>query len=272
MPVPENSIPSGSQPVDQPAEVPPVEEAPGQATQQAIDEAAKSNLLLGKFKGPEDLIPAYQELEKDHGRLGSEVGNLRKQNEMLMNLVNKVGQPAQQQAQQPAPTDYDQLLNETTNAVEAGDLSVGEGLKKVAALTAQKMAVMARDTYAQLDSDRTAKDYLSKFQQEHPDFQEALQSGELDQIRSKNPMHDNLSAYFEWSKNKEIAAAKSEVQSAYEKGKAEMAKLASGADATKRVLGKSGSEARVTNTNTGPLSDADKRAGMLDVLKAARGG
>ena len=272
MAIPENAIPVGSQPVDQPYVVPPVEEEPGQATQQAIEEAAKQSLILGKFKSEAEVVPAYEALEKDHGRLGSEVGNLRKQNEMLMGLVNRVGQPAQQQAQQQPATDYDKLLDETTNAVEAGDLSVGEGLKKVAALTAQKMAVMARDTYAQMDSDRTAKDYLSKFQQEHPDFQDALQSGELDQIRAKNPMHDNLSAYFEWSKDKEIAAAKAEVQTAYEKGKAEMAKLASGADATKRVLGKSGSEARVTNTNTGPVNDADKRAGMLDVLKSVRGG
>jgi hypothetical protein len=269
--LPENAIPTGSQPVDQDVVVPPVEEEPGQATQQAIDEAAKQTLVLGKFKSAEEVIPAYQELEKDHGRLGSEVGNLRKQNEMLMNLVNKVGQ-SQPQAQQQPPTDYDKLLDETTSAVESGDLSVGEGLKKVAALTAQKMAVMAKETYAQLDSDRTAKDYLSKFQQDHPDFQEALQSGELDKIRSTNPMHDNLSAYFEWSKNKEIAAAKAEVQGAYEKGKAEMAKLAQGADATKRVLGKSGSEARVTNTNTGPLSDADKKSGMMEVLRSVRAG
>jgi len=28
----------------------------------------------------------------------------------------------------------------------------------------------------------------------------------------------------------------------------------------------------VTNTNTGPVNDADKRAGMLDVLKSVRGG
>jgi hypothetical protein len=275
MTLPENAIPSGSQPVDQPVIQTP-EAIPGQSAKQAIEETAKQNLILGKFQKAEDLVPAYQELEKDHGRLGNEVGNLRKQNEMLVNLINKVAQPGagQPQAQQEPATDFDKLLADTAGAVEAGDLSVGEGLKRVSQLTAQKMAVMAKETYAQLDSDRNAKDYLNKFNQDNPDFQEALQSGELQAIRAQNPMHDNLSAYYEWKSAKTQTEAAQQVKDAFEKGRNETAALAAGADATKRVLGKSGSEARMTNTNTTftPVTEAGKITGMMDALKAARAG
>jgi hypothetical protein len=274
MTMPENAIPAGSQAVDMPpAQEPTQESIPGQATQEAIDQAAKEQLILGKFKSPEDVVPAYQALEQDHGRLGSEVGMLRKQNEALLNVLNRSAQPPSSAApQQPAVTDYDKLLVETTNAVEAGDLSIGEGLRKVAELTAAKTAQMAKDTYMKLDSDRAAQTFFQKFQQDHPDFQEALQSGALDTIKSQNPIHDNVSAYFEWKAAKNKAEAETKIQDAYEKGKTEMAKLAKGVDPTGRVLGKSGSEVRATNQPSGPVTESDKIQGMLSTLKAARGG
>jgi len=271
MTLPENAIPAGSLP---PEQNPTGEPLPGQATKAAIDQTAKDQLILGKFKTSDEVVPAYQELEKDHGRLGSEVGQLRKDKEMLMGLINRgaAQQPNQQPATQEPAQDYDKLLEETTNAVEAGDLSVGEGLKKVASLTAQKMAVLAKETYSQLDSARTSKEILSQFQKDNPEFNEALNSGALDAIRAQNPMHDNLSAFYEWKSAKTQADAAQAVKDAYEKGKNEMAELAKGADATGRVLGKSGSEARVTNTNTGPVTEADKIQGMMGALKSARGG
>lgn len=272
MTVPENAIPAGSQSVDF---VPPAENIPGQDTKQAIEETAKQNLILGKFQKVEDVVPAYQSLEQDHGRLGNEVGNLRKQNEMLLNLANNATRGGTAAQAQPEPgLDFDKLLAETTGAVEAGDLSVGEGMKKVAELTTQKMATLAKQTYAEMDSERNAKDFIKEFQKENPDYAQALQSGELDAIKAKNPMHDNLSAYYEWKSAKTQTEATQAVKDAFEKGRNETAALAAGADATKRVLGKSGSEARMTNTNTTftPVTEAGKITGMMDALKAARAG
>jgi len=252
-----------------------MEDAPGQATKEAIDQAAKGNLILGKFKSAEEVVPAYQALEQDHGRLGSEVGSLRKINERLVETLNQVtagtnaGQP---QGQPPAPTDYDALLAETTNAVESGDLSVGEGMRKVTEIAVQKTAALAKQTFTEMDSQRNAQAFLTQFQRDNPDYMDAVQSGELEAIKRANPMHDNLSAFYEWKAGRAQSAAEKAVQEAYQKGRTEMAELAKGADATTRVLGKAGSEARTTNTNTGPVTEAGKISGMVDVLKAVRAG
>jgi hypothetical protein len=102
----------------------------------------------------------------------------------------------------------------------------------------------------------------------------AVQSGELAAIRAQNPMHDNLSAFYEWRAVKARTEAEQAVKDAFEKGRNETANLAAGADATKRVLGKSGSEARTQNQNTTytPTTEAGKIQGMMDVLKAVRSG
>jgi hypothetical protein len=270
MAVPENAIPAGSQPIDQP---PAQETIPGQATKQAIDQAAKEGLILGKFKTPDEVVPAYQALEQDHGRLGQEVGTLRKQNEMLLNLANNATKGGTAATAQPEPgPDFDKLMAETRNAIKEGDLSIDDGLQKIAEITALQTAAIAKQTYAQMDSERTAKDFIGQFQKDHPDYAQALQSGELDAIKARNPMHDNLSAYYEWSANKAKADAEQAVKDAFEKGRNETASLAAGADATKRVLGKAGSETRMTNTNSTytPITEAGKISGMLDALKAAR--
>ena len=273
--LPENAIPAGSQPIDQ---SPVKETAPGQTTKEAIDQAAKDNLILGKFKSADEVVPAYQELEKDHGRLGAEVGSLRKQNEMLFNLASNATkggsvQDPGQGKQEPGP-DFDKMLSETTNAVESGDMSVGEGLKKVAELTTQKVAALAKQTFTELDTERNAKAVLDQFRKDNPDFQEALQSGEFTAIRAQNPMHDNLSAYYAWKTAKTQTEAEQKVKDAFERGRTETAALAAGADATKRVLGKAGSEARMTNSTTTaiPTTEAGKIQGMMDVLKSARTG
>lgn len=70
------------------------EEAPGEVVDAPQEETEAPALIGGKFKSVDDLLKSYQELESDRGRLGNEVGELRR-------LVEErfVEQP--QQPQQP---------------------------------------------------------------------------------------------------------------------------------------------------------------------------
>jgi hypothetical protein len=263
--IPENAIPAGSLPPEQ-------NEGKAAPSPETGNEAP----ILGKFKSAEEVIPAYQNLEKELGRKGDELGMLRKQNEMLMNLVQNQGASPNAQAQsQEAPPDFDKGLNEAYSQIESGDLSLAEGLKRVSDLTAAKTAAQVRQEYARMDSERSAKSLQEQFQREHPDFQEALQSGELAALRAQQPMHDNFSAYWAWKATQSQAVAEQRAKEAFEKGRTEAANLAAGANATGRVLGRSGSEARQTNTTTTqglPATEADKLTGMLGALRSARGG
>jgi hypothetical protein len=276
--LPENAIPAGSMP-PQEAIFPGQAQTPEQGAAQTGTETQTTNQdglpILGKFKSPEELAKAYAELEKDHGRIGSELGNTRKQNELLMNHLNaqlqNQGQAGNAGAQ-PQLTDFDTEIANTTQMVEAGDLSVGEGMKKVAELTAAKVASMSQQQFAEYDKKRSAETVLQQFRRDNPEFDQVLASGALEPFKQANPMHDNLSAFYEWKGQQAITAAEQKVKEAYEKGKAETAALAAGADGTRKVLTKPGGEARTTNQQTGPVTEADKIQGMLAALQQARGG
>ena len=58
----------------------------GQSAQ--VQAADPSTLILGKFKSQEDLINAYQQLEKLQGSQSAELGTLR-QNSVLLNSIQK---------------------------------------------------------------------------------------------------------------------------------------------------------------------------------------
>src|SRR5574343_962874 len=114
-------MPAGSMP-------PKDEEPQGQAataasTQSAEQKTAQEHLLLGKFKSPDDLAKAYSELEKRFGQQSGEVGELRKQQQILFGqLEGKGGQQGQasQQAQTPAQPDYDAQLSDIQQKVDEG--------------------------------------------------------------------------------------------------------------------------------------------------------
>jgi hypothetical protein len=266
MTMPENAIPAGSLPPEQ-----------GQATDQGGEKGSEA-LILGKFKTADDLANAYQSLEQDHGRIGSELGSARKQNETLLNLVSQGVQggaaaSTPQESTADAIAKIDKQLDEIDAAVEAGEMSISEGRKKDRELTRQRTQLEMNDHFAKAKSQTDAAAMATNFKSTHPDFQQALDSGALDEIKKANPLHDNISAYYEWKANQAVADADAREKAAYEKGKADISSLASGSQATNRVLGRSGSEVRVTNAPApGPLNTQQMTEGMMGVLRGVRAG
>lgn len=68
------------------SEKPEVSAEQDQQKEQEGQAEAPSNLILGKFKSQEDLVKAYQELEKYQGIQSQELGTLRQDTAMLGNI------------------------------------------------------------------------------------------------------------------------------------------------------------------------------------------
>lgn len=249
-----------------------------QEEQQTQEGQPQEQLILGKFKSADDLATAYQALEKDHGRLGTEVGSLRtqadvqtKQTELLLNQLQQLSRA--QQAQGPgAEPDFDAALAALTEKVEAGDIDIATALKQTALLTAQQAAGIADQKVRQVAAEREAKAIQSNFVKANPDFLELRKSGQLEALKAENPMHDDFSAYFAYKQRQTLSDVDAKVKAAMEAGRQEGAKLAAGAEAAGRVLGKTGASPRQQTGATQPKNDGEMTAGMLGILQGMRGG
>lgn len=240
--------------------------------------AGEGGKILGKFSSPEDLAKSYQELEGHVGRQSSEVGDLRKTNQVLLSQLELLqqGHPsatgwatAQQQAVEPS---FDEQLGKIQEQVNSGDIDVAEALRQTASVTKQSSLSAAKEEFARMERERSARSIQDQFLKDNPDFLAAQQSGTLTQIRQQNPLHDDFSAY--WAhKAQQEAVSKAEVEkSAYERGKSDVSKLAQGAEAARKVLANPGTDTRNANPPNQPMSDAQIKASMAAALSRAKGG
>jgi hypothetical protein len=232
-------------------------------------EQAEQELLLGKFKSSDELANAYKELENKFGSQGSEVGNLRKQNEQLMQFLSS------QQAQQGQPAgakenDWDSQLGAIKSAVESGDMDISEALTKTAEITAAKAAGLFESKIQEYDKNKQAEEMQKQFLTKHPDFGQLNQQGVLDQYIADNPVLDRISAYYAYKAD----TASQEAQRKFEEGKSEGQKFAATADGQRKVLSKPGTSGRsaVSGRRAGPVSESDLVAKQLAALQAMRGG
>jgi len=266
-----NAIPAGSLPIDE--ENSAAAGARAQADDGKAAAAAEETPILGKFKTQEELTKAYQDLEKDHGRLGTEVGNLRKQTEFQQKqnelILNKLGN-AQPDKNVAAP-DFDAQLNELASKVESGDIDIATALKQSTAITEKKLAVVMDQKLSQVQTQTHADKAKEQFLQKYPDFNAVVQSGLLEPIKADNPIHDNVTAYLELKRQEAVVKGDAAIQEALERGKQEGAKLTAGANAASQVLGKTGASTRAA-INPKPSTEGERLEGMAGVLAKVRGG
>lgn len=265
-------MPSGSLPPSDPEETQgqsqlAAPEAPQSAAEQ---QAAQEQLLLGKFKSPDDLAKAYAELEKRFGQQSGEVGELRKQQQILFGqLEGKGGQQGQasQQAQTPAQPDYDAQLMDIQQKVDDGELSIAEALKLSSDISANKAATLAAQQMQKLQQQQQAQQVQTQWLEQNPDYTEFVGSPDHASIMKSNPLHDDFSAYHAWK-------AQRAATEAYEKGKAEVQNLAQGAEAGRKVLAGQGATIRQNNPAQTPAWKYDPestKAKMMATLDKIRG-
>lgn len=217
-------------------------------------------------KSQEEILASYKALEQKLGQQGSELGQLRKQNDELLQMLKE------RQDQAPTEKRQDQIdqLEELAQKVEDGELDVAEALKLQAQIVEDRAIQKAAKTFQELEMEREAQKAAEAFKQQHPDFDEVKASGILEQIKARNPLHDDMSAYLEW-KAAQLAAALEEAKKAgYQEGLRTKAELAEGMKGAEKVLKGQGSEIKESQKPSKPLSDRERREAMLARLQQVR--
>lgn len=194
-------------------------------------------------------------LEKVLGRQGKELGDLKKGKE------SKEEEP---------PKDYDALEADITDKLDAGEIDLKTALRQMNKLATERGAQMATQSFLEQQRQQASAKMVNEFKQKNPDFEEVLESGELDKIIQDNPLHDDFSAYHEYKLRQTQAQLDDQLKAAKEEGKSEGMKLASESSNASKVLGKRGDAMRSQNSNKQPANRAETKRAMLDALKAAR--
>ncbi len=271
-------MPAGSMPPEIPPETTPdTGNVSPDVNASVPDQNIANQPILGKFKSVGELEKGYKEIESRFGAQSNELAGMKNQVSMLTNLIKATKQNTQT-PQPPQSTQNDELskidaeIRDVAAKADTGDLTSGEATLKAAELATKKASIIAQSHFEKMMHKQNAESVQREFIKENPDFKTLLDSGQLDQIKSTNPMHDNFSAYFAYKAMQEKQNLSNVEKTAYDKGMQDGSKLKDGSIPASKVLSKPGTNVRQVNNSTTPISDLQKRQGMMDVLAQMRGG
>jgi hypothetical protein len=224
-----------------------------------------------------DYEKSYQELHKKFGEHSNVVGELRKQNQMLQEQMAQLAEQSKvredKAREAPPPTDYEKMLREVAQKVEAGDMSYEDGLVQSNKITREwtkaenemekaSLLEAARSEVTNILQAKDSEQVVSKFHERNPDFQQLVETGALDQLKAEDPLLDNLSAYWKH----QAMTAKEKEAAAFEAGKQDALRVKAGSEKAGKVLADPGSSMQNQRKPSGPRSDADLKAGMLAAI------
>ena len=218
--------------------------------------------ILGKFKSPDDLATAYQELEKKIGEQGNELGTVKSVNQMLMEQINQRNAQNQVPATETEKDDfnYESSMATLRASVESGDISIEEAMMQVGNLASESATRKAVSKYQEMTAAQQREAAKEKFLQDNSDFFELQQSGKLDAVKKTLPgMHDDFSAYFALKAQQAAEKAQQE---------AETKRIAQGDERTTKVLQKPGNPSKQPGKPTQKLTPAELKAKTLADLEA----
>lgn len=246
-----------------------------ESTQEQIQEQAQPQ---AEEKPEMDYQKSYQELQKKFGEHSNVVGELRKQNQALMQEVQSIKEAASKREEaarnMPPPTDYEKMLAEIAKKFDDGELTPEQALiesnkitrewsKAEAEQEKQALLQQARQEVQTLLSEKDAQQVVTKFHEANPEFKAMQESGQLEQIKAEDPLLDDLAAYWKAQalKGQELAAAK------FEEGKKEALRVAAGSEKAGKVLSDPGKSMQTQPKQRGPLNESALKASMLAALK-----
>lgn len=218
--------------------------------------------ILGKFKSPDELATAYQELEKKLGEQGTELGSQKQMNSMLLEqMQNRQAQDRTPATEDEVDTfDYESSMSELAKGVEEGDIPIEQALVQSANLAAENATRNALSQYEKMTAKQQQEAAQEKFLSDHPDFMELKQSGELEAVKKTLPgMHDDFSAYFAFRAEKALADAQA---------KNEIDRIAGGDERTSKVLNKPGAKAKDIGKPKKGMSSSELKKHTLARLEA----
>lgn len=229
----------------------------------------------GKDTGKDDSQKNYDELKKVFDRQANELGELRKQFKELQE-TQQTPKETKKDTKPTANDDLSKVLEEygsldfyeDDNAPKKG----ADLMKKAIGLTAQ---MVKEDTLKEADStvrnilqekDRDA--VTNRFLEENPDFTELQNQGVFQAFKTKNPLHDDFSAYHAYKADTAMQKA-AELEQELEEAK-KVANLAGGDEGTSKVFTKPGSDLRTKQTPK-PKSVSELKQSALDAVRKAAG-
>ena len=196
------------------------------------------------------------------GRQSGEVGELRQSLAALSEeLPQKKGEPDE---------DYDARIQELATQYESGEVEGGEAMANIARLAMEK-GVKAATTAIRSEMEKTqSQEIEQKFLDQNPDFKDLVNNGSLDDIKKANPLHDDMSAYYEYKARETQAKLDEAVKQAEASGEKTGAEMAAQAKKAGNVLGKQGEGVRDKNQPASYGSRDGRRQAMAEALRNAR--
>lgn len=258
----ENEVPAGSVVIN------PIEDQSGEplAQQQAESVQDQAPATPDKQDQPqpsadmtrfEEMLKASQSMI---GKQSNEIGQLRAQLAQM--------HQASQQPQGPSP---DQQLNDILAKIDSGEVDPGEGMRQALAIQSNLTASQVMNQLSQQQAANESAKVQQSFLEKNPDYYDILQSGALDSYIKDDPMSDEYTAYHRYKSDQRIADMEKEYQQKIVAAKEEGAKLAKGAEAAGKVIGRQGASAQAPAQPQRPFKSSQEAAdAMLAQLRAMR--
>lgn len=237
-------------------------------------------------KGPEkepdkkaaDSQKSYDELKKLYDRQANELGEMRK---VVTDLQAAQKKPDTKDADKK--TQKTNASDELTKAFdEFGSLDfyeddsagkkAAEILKKAVGLTAkmvrEETLAEAENTVKGILQEKDTDTMTDKFLETNPDFTELQGQGAFQALKTKNPLHDDFSAYYAYKSDQAMQHV-AELESQLEEAR-KAASLGRGDEATAKVFTKPGTDLR-TQQRQKPKSRSELKQSALEAVMRATG-
>lgn len=233
----------------------------------------------GKKDDQPDYKQKYDELKKTFDRQANELGDLRTQVKAIQDAQaggDKGGKDTKKDQKPDANDQLGKVLEEygSLDFYEDDDAPKkgAELMKKAIGLTAQ---MVKEDTLREADStvrnilqEKDRDTVTNRFLEENPDFTELQNQGVFQAFKTKNPLHDDFSAYHAYKADtamQRVAQLEQELEEAKK-----VANLAGGDESTSKVFTKPGSDLR-THQKPKSKSVSELKQSALEAVRKAAG-
>lgn len=230
-----------------------------QATEQQVDGPAKDTQEDPVAK----LEARLKEKDAMIGRHGNAIGAFKKELESLRAQLNESRTP-------PGPSE-ESALADLYAKMDSGEIDIASGMQQAlhlnSNLTAKQVMARLQEEQKRAKTQEVHQDFLKK----NPDYEDVLNSGVLDKYLEEDPLADEYVAFKMYKADQLLAEKEKEAQAKIAAAKEEGAKLAKGAAAAGRVLGKQGATAAAPARPQGPWKNSQEaQDALMARLKSMR--
>ena len=253
----EERTPAGSEPINPLA----VEDPVGQGTEAGVSEAAAPAAAEVKAETkPDDSAARIESMLKASqsmiGKQAGEIGALRAK-------LEEMTKPT------PGPSE-DEALASLYQKMDSGEIEIAEGMRQALAINSNQTAARVMSQLSQQQRQGEVAKIQEKFLQENPDYEALLRSGALKPYLDADPLADEYTAFHKYKADERIKTIQTENEAKVIAAKEEGARLAKGADAAGKVLGKQGSTTAAPQVTRPFKNNQEATGAMMATLQRIR--